>query len=393
MKHFLLSFLAVLLFSSCSSVKRGQQALNKGNYPEAIQIALENLQKDKLKKSNQEHILILQDAFQKNTDASLRQISFLEKEDELSNSEAIYRIYSNLRQVQNQIEPLLPLYAGSRNKEVKFEFRDYSDLLIQSKIRYTEFLYGESLLRMESRKKESYREAYSLLHRIQSLVPHFRDTDQLIEEAHLSGMDNVLVGIRNETSSVIPKQLEREFLNFSTYGLDDFWVNFHTSPVENTRYDYGVDLHFREINVSPERLLEREIHLEGEVLDSYTYKKDRKGDYVLDSLGNKLRIEHFIKVKGKLVKTVQTKSLAVLAQVDFLNFGNNQLMDSYPIATEFVFENTFAAYEGDPRLLGESDRELLQNRFVPFPTNEQMLKDASGEIKERIKPVLKSRFR
>lgn len=393
MKRILLIFFSAIVLSSCSSVKRGQHALNRGNYVEAMHIAIEKLQKDKFKKSNQEHILILEDAFKKHREATSRRISFLEKENGLGNSEKIYQLYLELDRVQNAIAPLLPLYAGTKEREVMFRFRDYTPMILQAKRRFTEFLYQESLFKMELGSKEDFREAYSLLREVQELTPHYKDTDKLLLETESMGIDYVLVGIKNETSSVLPQYLEQELLNFRTYGLDDFWTRYHTSAMDGTRYDFGVNLHFRNISASPERIIEREIPLEGEVLDGYSYKKDRKGNYLLDSLGNKVKLEHFVKVKGSLLKTVQTKSLAVKAQVDFVDLNRGQLLDSYPVETEFIFDNVFAAYEGDKRLLTEADKKLLNNGFVPFPSDEQMLVDASGDIKARIKPILKRRFR
>ncbi|MDX1603337.1 MAG: hypothetical protein R3209_09705, partial [Salinimicrobium sediminis] len=97
---------------------------------------------------------------------------------------------------------------------------------------------------------------------------------------------------------------------------------------------------------------------------------------------------------GVLYKTVQTKSLALQGKVDYLDLRNGRLMNSYPLTTEFVFENVFASFEGDKRLLTKEDKLLLQNRFVPFPSNEQMLLDASDDIKSRLGPILKRyRFR
>lgn len=390
MKKLVLSLISILFLFSCSSVKRGKQALNQGNYTEAMHIALEKLQKDKTKKSNQEHVLILQDAFHKYVESSHRRIRFLEKEDQLSNAEEIFTRYTQLEQTQNRIAPLLPLYAGDKLREVRFRFKDYSDLILESKGRFSEYLYQEALLRMESRNKAEIREAYALLQELKGLAPHYKNSDELLEESRAMGIHYVLVGIRNESESILPQDLEEELLNFRTYGLDDFWTRYHTAPITGTRYDFGVDLHFKDILVSPERVLEREIPLEGEVLDRLTYKKDRQGNYLLDSLGQKIKVEHFVKVKGTLIKTIQTKRVAVQAQVDFIDFNTEQLLGSHPVNTEFYFENAFAVYEGDERLLEEADKALLLNGFVPFPSDEQMLMDASGDIKARVKPVLKS---
>lgn len=389
MKQIVLLLFGLLILSSCSSVKRGQQALNRGNYSEAIAIAVEKLQKDKDKKANQEHILILEDAFKKISEARKKRIAFLEKEANPANRREIYLLYKELDGVQNRIAPLLPLTIYSKNRAAKFRFTDYSDALIISKNGYADFLYEESRSLMQKKDKLAYRRAYSSLSELQSLFPHYRDTPQLLEETHFYGTDFVFVELKNETPYVIPGRLEQELLNFNTYGLDDFWTEYHTRRSNDHDYDFAVNLNFREIIISPERILEREIPLEAEVLESYSYKKNRQGEFVLDSLGNKIKIEHYVKLKGTLYKTVQTKTLGLQGKVDYLDLNRGRLMNSYPLATEFIFENVFASFEGDERLLTKEDKLLLQNRFVSFPSNEQMLVDASEDIKGRLGPILK----
>ena len=394
MKKISLLLISLLILSACSSVKRGKQAVNQGNYHEAIDIAVEKLQKDKDKKGNQEHILILEDAFKKLTEARKKRIVFLEKEGNPANLKEIYLLYRELDGVQKQISPLLPLALHSNNREARFRFTDYTDALITSRNRYVDFLYEEAKSLMQQQDKMTYRQAHNQLLELQRLSPGYKDVSQLLEESHNRGSDFVLVELKNQTPFVIPVRLEDELLNFNTYGLDDFWTEYHAERKRDYEYDFAVQLGFREILISPERLLEREIPLEAEVSDGYTYKKDRKGELVLDSLGNKIKVENFVKVKGVLYKTVQTKSLALQGKVDYLDLRNGRLMNSYPLTTEFVFENVFASYEGDKRLLTKEDKLLLQNRFVPFPSNEQMLLDASDDIKSRLGPILKRyRFR
>ncbi|MEX2349248.1 MAG: hypothetical protein WD554_00060, partial [Flavobacteriaceae bacterium] len=79
----------------------------------------------------------------------------------------------------------------------------------------------------------------------------------------------------------------------------------------------------------------------------------------------------------------------VNGKVEYFDVPSQQLMDTHPLQTEFVFENVFATFEGDERVLTNEDKRLLRNRFVPFPTNEQMLIDASEDIKNRLGAILK----
>ena len=90
--------------------------------------------------------------------------------------------------------------------------------------------------------------------------------------------------------------------------------------------------------------------------------------------------------------TTQVKSVLVAGDVVYSDLLNNQNINSYPLSSEFVFENIFATFRGDREALTNEDLRFIQNRFVPFPTNEQMVLDAGEDIKIRLKEILKNNF-
>jgi hypothetical protein len=392
MKKAVLMLILATVFVACSSVKRSQKELNRGNYVEALNLAIKKLQKDKTKKSNQDLIPILEDAFAKHTDDALRKIDLLEKTGNPAAKGEILMIYTRLDQVQNHIRPLLPIYLGGR--EARFEMQDYSSKLIEAKEDYAAFLYERAQKMMAANDKLEYRNAHKTLNDLQKLSPNYRDAEQLLREAHYYGTDFVFVELKNSTNLIIPQRLERDLLDFNTYRLDDFWTEYHSINRRDIDYDFEVILEFRNIQISPERILEREIPLEREILDGYTYEIDRNGNYVLDSLGNRKRIDRYVTVKGILFETRQSKAITVNGIVDYYDVKKRQLMNNHPLETEFVFEHVFGTFKGDDRVLNADERRLLRNRPVPFPSNEQMLFDASNDIKNRLSAILKrNKFR
>lgn len=380
------------VFVACSNVKRSQKELNRGNYVEAMNLAVKKLQKDKTNKKSKELIPILEDAYAKYTEESLKRIAFLEKENSPASKREIFILYSRLDQMQNSIRPLLPLYRFGG--EAQFQMNDYSRQLIEAKGEYAVFLYERAQRMMATGNKLEYRNAHKTLNELQKLSPNFRDTDQLLREAHYYGTDYVFVELKNATNLIIPQRLERDLLDFNTYRLDDFWTEYHSINKRDIDYDFEVLLQFRDIMISPERVHEREVRLEREIKDGYSYEIDRNGNYVLDSLGNRKRIDRYVVVKGTLYETTQSKAIAVNGMVDYYDVQRRQLMNSHPLETEFIFEHVFATFNGDDRVLNSDERRILRNRTVPFPSNEQMLFDASSEIKNRLSAILKqNKFR
>lgn len=98
---------------------------------------------------------------------------------------------------------------------------------------------------------------------------------------------------------VIPIILQNELLDFSTYGINDKWTVYHNNKQNGINYDYGLIMNFREINISPEQIKEKEFHNEKQIKDGFKTVVDRNGKIVKDSLGNPIKVDNFKKLKIK----------------------------------------------------------------------------------------------
>lgn len=387
-KLLLLGIFTVLM--ACGGVKKAQEAINLGDYGSAIHKSLKNLAQNKTKKANQPYIVLLEEAYRKNTERELKNIAFLEKEDNPSNYEAIYNSYENLRNIQERIKPLLPLTIEEENRNAKFKFREYGDALLDAKEQLSEYLYdnAEELMN-NAASKFDYRKAFDDFKYLNEINPGFEDSEQLMQIAYEKGLHYVKVDVVNQTQQIIPARLEQDLLNFNTYGLDEHWTRYHTNPQADITYDYDMNIAFRNISVSPERVNERQIIKEKQVKDGYRYATDTNGAIIKDSLGNKIRVDRFKTVQCDLYQFTQFKTAKVDGAVHFVDLQTKQEINSYPISSEFVFEHVYANYEGDKRALDNDLVALLNLAEVPFPTNEQMVYDAGEDLKTRIKEILK----
>ncbi|MGB5822287.1 MAG: hypothetical protein WBG90_22585 [Saonia sp.] len=389
MKKILLLCTVLVFFISCGGVKRTQEALNTGNYTGAMNKAIKNLADNKTKKSHQSYILLLEEAFRKNTERELQQISFLEKDGNPANYEAIYQSYVNLRDIQERIKPLLPLRLFDENRNAKFSFNNYQTDLLDAKDELSEYLYdsAEELLENASGKQD-YRKAYEDFMYLSEINPGFEDTKQKMEEAYAKGLDYVSVKMINDTEQIVPVRLEEELLNFNAYGLNNLWTEYHTTPIKDLSYDYEMQVAFRDINISPEQVNEKQIIKEKQIKDGYKYAVDSNGNVVRDSLGNRIKIDKFKTVRCDFYQFTQFKSAQVVGNVSFTDLRTQQQLNSYPLASEFVFEHVYANYDGDKRALDNNLTALLKLGAVPFPSNEQMVYDAGEDLKNRLKGII-----
>lgn len=381
MKKILLFIITSFLLTSCSSTKKAEELINTGNYDKAIATSLGKLRKNKHKKGNQKHIILLENAFKKAVAKNKEQISFLKKDNNPENYKRIYELYSLLNKRQYKIKPLLPLTIRESNRNAYFLIEDYQNQLVNSKRNVVEYLYqkSSSLLKEAKISKMEIRKVYENLAYVNRLEPNFKNVNSLLKQAHFEGTDFVLVSIKNETRQVIPKRLESELLQFDTYGLDDFWTVYHNQEDRKINYDYGMELNFRNITISPERVRER----------SYVKEKEIKEKTIIkDSLGNNKEIYKRKNVSCELYEIKQLKTCDIDGKVNYIRYRNNQILESFPIKSGFVFEHAYATYKGDRRALDKSFIDMINAREIPFPSNEQMIYDTGKDLKKKLKHII-----
>ena len=386
----LIALLIIATTISCSSVKKAQENLNTGNYESTINIAVEKLSENKTKKGNQDYIYMLEDAFVKNSNRELKNIIFLKKEGNPANYEKIYNSYLRLNAIQERINPLLPLRVIDENRDANFNFKNYTDQIINSKNNLSGYLYDNASNIMNNAKyKYDYRKAYDDFMYLSQLSPNYKDVNNKIEEAYQKGLDHVKVQLYNGSDKVIPNRLEADLLNFNTYGLDDLWTTYHTNPQPNIKYDYDMQLEFTNINISPEHVSEKQIIKEKQIKDGWKYLIDADGKVVKDSLGNQIKVDKFTTVRCNFYKFIQHKDVQITGNVKYIDLKTKQQINSYPLTSGYVFEHIYANYDGDKRALEDDLLRLITARSVQFPSNEQMVYDAGEDLKNNIKNIIR----
>lgn len=395
-KTTLLLILISLITISCSSIKTTEKAINSGDYDKAISLSVKNLIKNKNKEKNQPYVVMLSNAFKKATDRDVSKISFLKKEGKAENLETIYNLYKRLNNRQEKIKPLLPLKNNLTGKNAKFSLVNYNDEIIKAKENYADFLYnnGLSLLSKGRENKINYRRAFDEFKYLERVNSNYKNTRDLLEEAHAKGTDYVFLSVSNETDLIIPSRLEDDLLAMDTYGLNDLWTVYHSEKIRQIKYDFDLELNIRRIDISPEQIREKEIIKEKQIKDGFKYLKNNKGIYVKDSLGNKIKVDKFRKIRCKLYRFTQFKSSRVSGVVKYFNNTTNQLLESYPIESEFIFEHSYADYDGDRRALDKTFYGLTKLKSVGFPSSEQMVYDTGSDLKEKLKYIItRNKFR
>ena len=392
MKRIILLLLTLFLFSC--GVKKTQSMLSNGDYDGAIERALDGLRTNKNAKGNQDYVYLLEEAFAKAKERDLNNLSLLVKEKNLANLEKIYNLYNQLHNRQDRIRGVLPLMLLKENRNAIFPFNDYSNELVASKADLSIYLYNNAKKLLASKNKLVIREAYDDLAYLDKLNPNYKDVLDLMDQAKFKGTDFVFVSTKNETNMVIPSRLQDDLLDFSTYGINDKWTVYHNKKQSNIFYDFSLVVNFREIKISPEQVREKQFVKEKQIKDGTKPLLDDKGVQVKDSEGKPMVVDVMKTISASIYEFTQFKSVQTTAKVEFYDLNTKQLIDAYPLSSEFVFNYIYANYNGDKRACEQDYFQYFDRRAVPFPTNEQMVYDSGEDLKAKLKSIISgNRFR
>lgn len=393
MKKITSLLLLFLILTGCG-VRQTRELVTTGDYDAAIRNAVDGLRGNKNAKGKQDYIYLLEEAFAKAKERDLLDINGWFKDANPQNLEKIYDTYVQLNYRQEQIRPLLPLKLLKEGRNAIFPFDDYSDQIISSKNTLSKYLYDNSKALLVTKDKMTIRRAYDDLVYLETLSPGFKDVVKLKEEAKFKGTDFVNVYTKNETNMVIPVRLQDDLLDFSTYGLNDKWTVYHSNRQQGIDYDYGLIVSFRQINISPEQVKERQFDKERQIKDGVKNLLDANGNTVKDSLGQPIKVDNMKTIRISIYEFSQIKACQVTAKVDYINFKTNQLIETFPLASEFVFTNIYSTYRGDRRACEENYYPNFDRRVVPFPSNEQMVFDTGNDLKAKLKDIIvRNKFR
>jgi hypothetical protein len=375
----------LLAVSSCLSPAK---LVELGDYDQAIDLSIRKLTGKKKKKA--ELVKTLESAFEKATRQDMRMAETLEKEGRPENWERINDIHRQIGRRQSRIEPLLPL-VDEFGYQAKFQFVRIEDLERKSRENAAEYLYVRAQSLLEEAKKgdkQAARQAYSELQNINRYYQNYREKGQLEREALELGAIHILIKPENASNVALPKDFEKELLQFTTADMESIWRKFYNNPLSRNAFDYIVLVKMANIAVSPEMYKEREYVDYKEVEEGWEYVLDQNGNVMKDSLGNDIKIPKKIFVTANVLEVYQNKVASVSGRIEFIERRTGNILSTENITADAVFENYASTFKGDKRALSEDTKRRIGNSPMPFPPNEVLLMQAASMLK----PVIKQKI-
>jgi len=127
------------------------------------------------------------------------------------------------------------------------------------------------------------------------------------------------------------------------------------------------------------------------IVTGWEYLKDKEGVIVKNEKGEKIKVDKKKTVTCEYYEFTQFKAANATVKISFSNTKTKQIVDSFPLNSEFVFDHIYAEHNGDKRALEDNLARYLGLQALPFPTNEQMTFDVGQHIKQQLIGILRKK--
>jgi len=383
-------YLFFILFVSCNAYKQANNEISKGNYDSAFEIIYEKFTKGIKEKDKGNVIATLQTSYKL---ANENDFAIWEKYNTINDKskyEKIYYAIQNIVDRQDKIKSYLPIIYN--DKTVDFPTQDLEKQLAKAKQNYADELNeeGEFLLTFQSKKEA--RDAYYNFKTIKKLFKNYPNIDTNLNKAKYLGTTFILMGIRVEAYSFLPRNLEMDLRNINSYNLNNEWNIYDTERQNNVAYDYEANMVLTRIEVSPERVETNSFSREKSIKEGQEFLRDSNGNVLRDKEGNDIKIDKYIVVNANVRETHLYKEAFINAQIELYDLKTNKIKTREFLESRFIFDDYSAQIYGDERALDNNYFTRVKRNPIYFPSNEQMIFDCGQDLKGKMKNIMNRYF-
>ncbi len=381
MKKYVYTTLCIVLLSS--SCKVAEKEFRKGNYDEAIDICVKKLIDNPDKA---EYILILEEAFYRANTEELEMIDMLNKEGRPDRWEEIYHIYESIYRRQNKIQPLMPIYLGTEERDAEFKFVNAVEGLNTAKKNAAAYWYADASQKIASGDVYKSREAYYELQKIKGFYDTYKDVTELSRTAKSKGTSDVLFVVRNQTNNTWSYPLTNALSDIQVHDMyGDWYVIYEKMP--ESALEFTLQLNIKYLEAFPEKVTTNRFQESKEIQDGFEFVYDKEGNIVKDSLGNNVTVPDYKTVTAFVTETWQDKLATITGELQYID-RNNKVIRSIPVKGETVFRNYYAVATGYYDALSQQSKAKIGGKPLPFPGDETMLIDAMYQVECNMNDIM-----
>lgn len=358
--------------------KSAAKLYDKGNYDEAVQVAVKKLQK----KPDNEMRSLLHSAYQyavNDHETRIRQLN--DNTNELK-WEWIYGEYASLQRLYDAVH---------RSPEALSIVTpvDYSSYLNTYADKAADTRYDRGMAWMDKGDKLSFRNAYNEF----NIALQYRPGDLTIvdrkNEAYEMAVINVVVmpmdNYRSRFSSYSDQQFssfENDILSQLRYSTNNQFVRFYTSweaNSQNIQADQLVDFHLTTFDIGRTRDDRRTRDVSKEVVVKETV-------YRPDSI-----VKEYKKVFAKITTTNRSIISSGNLQVSVRDINGNWLLNDN-IRGDHNWCTEYSTFTGDERALSDSEKQLVNRRQEYPPNDNEITRCIMNEINSQMSSRIRNYF-
>lgn len=367
--HFLIFLLTFFTFLSCSSTKK---MISKGSFDEAIELLLEKI----AKQASIEKIQELDQAYNLAYSEDLQSIHTLKSSGEPDIWESVFTLYSGLNSRQQKVFTLPRELLDQGN----FTAVNYDVDMQVSREKAAGYYYALATKQLKDGGSENHPEAVGYLIKVNDIYPGFRDVEALIEKYKMIDPLFIYYQIENYYSNSLPPGVGNsiEEMDLSRFNTPEY--RFQNSKPPKDLYKVFVQISITRIKISPERSGELAYTESAEIQDGVAYELDGEGDFVLNSLGEKIEIPRFKTLVCYANEYKQEKSIKIIGTVEVINRETGNSIGKKAIVGESKFVNLYAKFKGDLDALSPESFDLVGSKKQEYPDDALMIMDANEKL-------------
>lgn len=374
--YFLLLASFSLYLFSCKSASKSYQ---KGDYADAIELGVKQLQKDPYDAATKE---IVQSAYNYAVNERENQIRILSNSKEEKRFEKMYQQYLYLQDLYQTIHA-----SPSATRLIKTQ--DYSEYVETYRNKAAEVYIERANSWMQQDSKKGYREAYAELKAAQRYRPDDIELKRKTDSAYNKALVKVVVvpiqryGGYQYASSRQIQNFQNELLRTLTSNLNNDFVRFYSEGEARSKQlepDQSMELNMERIAI-------------GQPFDNRHTREVAKEVVVKETV---YKPDSVVKQYATVKATVATTERTLLSEGDLvitIRDPKGKIVWNDRFTGEHRWKTEFATYTGDERALSDSDKsQLNRSGNSNAPREEDILDQLFRQIRSDLSTRLRNYY-
>ncbi len=365
-----ITFLSVLFLFACSSPNK---MIQQGQYDEAISSLVAKLEKHP---GNTKAVQQLGLAYQLANEVDLNQIKDLKISGQPDIWGEVYKTYKSLDARQESVNSL----PDEVKAQMDFTSKDYQPHLKESSLKACDYYYALASKNLISDNQEGLPEAIHNLTEIDKLNPDYKDVQELLAKFHVAEPIIVYYRVKNKYPGELPSSMLGVINSINLGVFNRSGLTLLDKKPKDGEYQYYAELKIQDVLIAPENTEEIYYTESADIQDGVAYKTDEKGNFLVNSMGQKIEIPKYKTIACYVTESVQRKSMKVGGTVEIVDKASGNTIAVKKVFGETKFKHRSAQFKGDLNALLPETLELLGSRERDYPPDYIMMNKASEKL-------------